>query len=404
MARMVTLSCIVKNLFPYKGYKFFVLENGNCILIGLESRRICGRCPCCNKRCRDVEAEYERTVRDLDLAHRECFLRFRQKKIRCSCGYRGLEHLDFVAKSRRVTKRMETYIVSLCEKMSLKEAAQVVHLDWKTIKQIDRDYIRSLLPDISKLNFKRIAIDEIAISKGHKYATIIRDYDTGLALFIIKGRGYEEVYNALSGMGKDKLSIIQFVSLDMWDPYIKAIKELCPNAQLVFDKFHVVKKVNEALDTIRKKEFANAEPEERKLMKHKRFIILSRKANLDRKQKEALNMLMQSNEKLYKAYLLKEQLLSIFDDKTSRFDQVKERFEIWFSNILSNELEEFYGVVDTIRNYFYGILNYFRYGMTNAIAEGFNTKINVIKRRAYGFRDIEYFMLKIFQSSMRRLA
>lgn len=351
-----------------------------------------------------MESEYERTVRDLDLAHRECFLRFRQKKIRCRCGYRGLESLDFVAKSRRVTKRMEIYIVSLCESMSLKEVAQVVGLDWKTVKQIDREYLRSLLPDVSKLDISRIAIDEIAISKGHKYVTIIRDYDTGVAISIIRGRGYEEVACALQSLGRDKLARIQYASLDMWDPYIKAIKEQCPNAKLVFDKFHVVKKINDALDTVRKRAFANAEAEERKSMKHKRFVILSRESNLDKHQREELHQLMQSNEFLYKAYLLKEQILSIFDDTTSTFEQVKERLDLWFSNVLSNEMEAFYGVVDTMRNYLYGILNYFKYRMTNAIAEGFNTKINVIKRRAYGFRDVEYFMLKIFQSSLRRLA
>jgi len=401
---METLYCVLRNLFPYKGYKFSVLENGNRILIGMKSRRKCGICPSCGKRCRNVETEYERTVRDLDLAQRQCCLLFKQKKLRCSCGYRGLEKLDFVSKSRRVTTRMETYVVSLCEKMSLKEVAEIVHLDWKTVKNIDREYIRSLLPDINKLVITRIAIDEIAIMKGHKYFTIIRDYDTGVAIKILFGRTYEETAKALVSLGKEKLANIRFASLDMWDPYIKAVKEQCLNAELVFDKFHVVKKVNEALDMVRKKEFANAEPDERINMKHKRFVILKREENLNRKQKEELQMLMQSNEKLYKAYLLKEQVLSIFDDKTSTFDQITERFEAWFSNILSNELEEFYAVVDTIRHYFYGVLNYFRYGMTNAIAEGFNTKINIIKRRAYGFRDLEYFMLKIYQSSLRRLA
>lgn len=403
MARMETLICVLKNLFPYKGYKFCVLNNGNSVLIGLKSRRKCGICPSCGKRCRNVETEYERTVRDLDLAQRQCCLLFKQKKILCSCGYRGLEKLDFVSKSRRVTLRMETYVVSLAEKMSLKEVAEIVCLDWKTVKNIDREYIRSLLPDISTLDIKRIAIDEIAIMKGHKYLTIIRDYDTGVAIKILFGRTYEETAKALASLGPERLAKILYASLDMWDPYIKAIKEQCPNVELIFDKFHVAKKVNEALDCVRKEEFANAEPDERINMKHKRFVILKREENLNQKQKEELNMLMQSNEKLYKAYLLKEQVLSIFDDKTSTFDQIKERFETWFSNILSNELEEFYAVVDMIRHYFYGILNYFRYGMTNAIAEGFNTKINIIKRRAYGFRDLEYFMLKIYQSSLRRL-
>lgn len=401
---METLYCVLRNLFPYKGYKFSVLQNGNRILIGLESRRRCGICPSCGKRCRNVETEYERTVRDLDLVQRPCFLLFKQKKLRCSCGYRGLEKLDFVSKSHRVTTRMETYVVSLAEKMSLHDVAEITCLDWKTVKKIDGEYIRSLLPDICTLDIGRIAIDEIAIMKGHKYFTIIRDYDTGVVIKILFGRTYEETAKALASLGQEKLAKILYASLDMWDPYIKAIKEQCPNAKLIFDKFHVVKKVNEALDSVRKKEFANAEPDERINMKHKRFVILKREENLNQKQKEELNMLMQSNEKLYKAYLLKEQVLSIFDDKTSTFDQIKERFDEWFSNILSNELEEFYAVVDTIRNYFYGILNYFRYGMTNAIAEGFNTKINIIKRRAYGFKDLEYFMLKIYQSSLRRLA
>lgn len=401
---MTTLVSVLKNLFPYKGYKFCVLENGKQMIIGLTSRRITGICPNCGKRCNDIELEYERTIRELDIVGKKCFLRFLQKKIKCSCGYRGVEKLEFVEKLRRVTKRMETYIVSLCETMTLKDVSLATGLDWKSIKKIDRDYIKSTLPDISNLVIRRIAIDEIALMKGHKYFTIIRDYDTGLALAIFFGRGYEETAKALDKLGKEKRESIAFASIDMWDPYIKALKEKCPNAEIVFDKFHVVKKVNEALDNIRKKEFAKASKEERIEMKHKRFIILSREKNLEKKEKEELDNLMEKNEKLYKAYLLKEHILSIFDDKTSSFEEIKKRIASWFENIFSSGIEEFYGVVDMMCRFFDGILNYFRYGMTNAIAEGFNTKINVIKRRAYGYSDIEYFMLKIYQSSMQRLS
>jgi transposase len=401
---MVTLFRLLRNLFPYKGYKFSVLEDANHVLIRMKNRRKTGSCPDCGKRCRDVEFVYERDIRDLDLAGKKCFLLFRQKKIRCSCGYRGLEKLKFVDKLRRVTKRMETYVVSLCEKMSITDVETVTWLNWKTIKNIDRDYIKSQLPSIHKLDIRRIAIDEIAIMKGHKYFTIIRDYDTGLAIAIIFGRGYEETAKALDSLGKEKLERIQYASLDMWDPYIKAINEKCPNAKLVFDKFHVVKKVNEALDKVRKKEFANAEKEERIDMKHKRFIILKKESNLEAKEKEVLKNLMQTNVRLYKAYLLKEQIISIFDDKNSTFEKIQSRIISWFENILSSDIEEFTEVLNTMRRFLDGILNYFRYGMTNAIAEGFNTKINIIKRRAYGFSDIEYFMLKIYQSSMKRLA
>jgi transposase len=401
---METLVFVCKNLFPFKGYKLSVLECGKRVVIGMESRRKCGSCPECGKRCSRIESEYERTVRDMDMAGTPCYLRFKEKKIRCKCGYRGVEAMDFVTKSRRITRRMEAFIVSLCEKMSLKEVSEIVDIDWKTIKNIDLEHLKSLLPDFSKLRITRIAIDEIAIMKGQKYFTIIRDYDTGIAIKILFGRTYEETAAALASLGQERLAYIKFASLDMWDPYIKAIKEKCPNAELVFDKFHVVKKVNDALDAVRKKEFADAEKSERIQMKRKRFVILRRMKNLSKSQGEELGQLLQSNERLYKAYLLKEQVLSIFDDKNSTVEQIKDRFASWFVNIQSCGFQEFNVVVNTMQHYFYGILNHFRTGMTNSLAEGFNTKINIIKRRAYGFRDLEYFMLKIYQSSLRRLA
>jgi transposase len=401
---MVTFDYFLKNLFPFKGYKVYVFKSEEDVNLRLVSRRKCGFCPNCNKRCSNVETEYERTVRDLDLAHKKCYLTFFEKKIQCTCGYRGLEKTDIAGKFSRVTKRMAVYTASLCEKMTLKDVSTITGLDWKTVKAIDISAIKATLPDINKLVIRRIAIDEIAIMKGHKYLSILRDYDTGATIKIIIGRAYAEVYEGLNSLGKERLEKIEYASLDMWDPFIKAITELCPNVNLVFDKFHVVKKVNEALDAVRKKEFAKASEAERKEMKHKRFIILSREKNLQKKEKEELNTLMKQNENLYKGYLLKEQILNIFDDKQSTFEQIKERIDTWLSNILSNQMEEFYKVLNTIKNYMYGILNYFRYGMTNAIAEGFNTKINIIKRRAYGISDVEYFMLKIYQSTGKRLS
>lgn len=401
---MTTLNSFLGSLFPFKGYKPCVLKLETDIIIGLKSRRTTGTCPKCIKMCRNIEHEYERLIRDLNMADFRCYLRFRQKKIRCKCGFRGLEKLDFVAKYERVTTRLAAKVAQDCEEASLKEVARRYNLNWKTVKEIDRAHIKSFLPEIDQQQIKRLAIDEIAVMKGHKYFTVIRNYDSGVAIKIFFGRGYKETAEALASLDKDKLARIRFVSLDMWDPYIKAVKEQCPHAKLVFDKFHVVKKVNEALDDVRKKEFAKSADEERIEMKRKRWIILSREKNLKTGQKETLYQLMKNNERLYKAYLLKEQILSIFDDKISTFEKICDRIKCWLENILSNELEEFNAVTKTIQNYLYGILNYFRYGMTNAIAEGFNTKINVLKRRAFGYRDIEYFMLKIYQSSMRRLA
>lgn len=401
---MTTLTTLLKELFPFQGYKLSLLGTKNRIVIGMESLHKGGICPKCGKRCLCIEEEYERLVRDLDMCATKCFLHFWQKKIRCRCGYRGVERLDFLAKYDRVTTRLADAVASDCEEATLKEVARRYDLNWKSVKEIDREHIKLLLPKIIDLKIRRIALDEIAIMKGHKYFTVIRDYDTGVAIKILFGRGYQETYDALLSLGKDTLSQIKFASLDMWDPYIKAISELCPDAKLVFDKFHVVKKVNAAVDKVRKTEFAKASDEERINMKHKRWIILKRESNLNLECREELDALLKNNDKLYKAYLLKEQILSIFEDKVSNFETIQLRIKCWFENIYSNGLEEFNEVINTMQHYLEGILNYFRYGMTNAIAEGFNTKINVIKRRAFGFKDLEYFMLKIYQSSLRRLA
>ena len=131
-------------------------------------------------------------------------------------------------------------------------------------------------------------------------------------------------------------------------------------------------------------------------MKHKRFLILARKNNLNRKKKEELKALMEQNITLYKAYLLKEQILDIFSECTE--ENALKRILRWIKNVEKSGLDEFQTAIKIIQRYFYGIINYFRYRITNAGSEGFNTKINIIKRRAYGFRDIEYFMLKILQS------
>lgn len=183
--------------------------------------------------------------------------------------------------------------------------------------------------------------------------------------------------------------------MDMWDAYIGSVQKNT-NADIVFDKFHVIKKVNEVLDKIRRRIFAHGDKETRKMLKHKRFLILHRRKNLtDEKDIKSLKQLLDTNEPLYKAYILKEEIADIFGDVNA--DREIARLEQRFQNVIDSGIDEFSPVVSTIRNYLYGIHNYFKYKFTNAGSEGFNNKINVIKRSAYGFNDIEYFKLKILQ-------
>ncbi len=182
----------------------------------------------------------------------------------------------------------------------------------------------------------------------------------------------------------------------MWDPYIASLKTHCPSVEIIIDKFHLVKKVNEALDVVRKQEFAKASDRERFYMKKKRFMILKREKNLTEQQKENLKELMDRNEILYSAYLLKEQISDILDE--NNVTTALDRLSHWTKNVYDSGIKPIIKINKTIKKYFYGIINYFKHKFTNAQSEGFNNKINIVKRKAYGYWDLGYFVLKIFQA------
>jgi len=383
-----------KKIFCFVGYIFCCIsvESKQATVTLKRTKKVCN-CPICERRCSVIET-YTRIIRDLDLCGKKCYLILETCHVRCSCGYYGVERLDFLDKYARCTKRFAEYVAMLCEKMSLKDVAEVAGINWKTAKRIDKQALQKLVKDLKKAKPNRIGVDEIAYAKGHKYLTIVRDLDGGV-IWVKEGRSKEVLDQFFEELGIKKCKRIKVAVIDMWDPYIKSIKENT-KAEIVFDKFHVAKKINEVIDCIRKKEFARADAEERKLMKHKRFLILSRRKNLEPEEKETLDTLMKQNNTLYVAYLLKEQGLDIFDEDNPISGIA--RLYKWMENIVTAGIEEFEKVIGTIKNYFYGIVNYFKYQITNAASEGFNTKITVIKRRAYGFKDLEYFKLKILQS------
>lgn len=387
-------SKILKRLVCFAGYIVCGISfESNKLVITLKKRRITGNCPKCERRCRVVE-RYKRKVRDLDVSGKTCFIEIETYHIKCKCGYYGIEKIDFLDKYARYTNRFTDYVAMLCKEMTLKSAAKIAKINWKTAKRIDKLNLQNLIKDLKEIKLKGIGVDEIACKKGHNYLTVVRDIYGGV-IWIDNGRKEETLDSFFEELGKKKCKKIKVAVIDMWDPYIASIKKNT-NAEIVFDKFHVAKKINEVVDNIRKKEFAQADPEERKLMKHKRFLILSRRKNLDKEKIETLDNLIQQNNTLYVAYLLKEQILDVFEERNTISGIA--RLYKWFENVANAEIEQFSNVIRTIKKYLYGIINYFKHQLTNSASEGINTKINVIKRMAYGFRDIEYFKLKILQN------
>jgi transposase len=397
MPKRYRYSKIFRAIYSFLGFVYNeIIHKEDVIFIFLKRTHKRGKCPSCGRRNRLSKEFYKRTVRDLGVGPKDCYITFFENKLRCKCGFRGFEELDFVRPYSRCTKRFEEFVFLLCQKMALTDVCKVMKIDWKTAREIDQYYTMRNLESLDNIYPKRIGIDEIAYLKGHKYLTIIRDLDLNKVIWVGLDRKEQTLDMFFEELGLEKQKHILLAVVDMWDPYIASLTNYCPNVRIVYDKFHIIKIINQALDDVRKKEFAKTDNKQRKEWKKKRFLILKRNKNLNDKQKETLNELMNQNETLYQAYLLKEQISDIMDEP--EVSTAITRMEEWLKNVINAGIDPITKAAKVLFRHLDGILYYLEYRVTNAGSEGFNNKINIIKRRAYGYKDIGYFILKIYQS------
>lgn len=383
-------------MFSFTGFIFSDLTiDRKRFFVTLEATEL-PRCPKCGRFCSSFDESNLRKIRDLDCSGYRVYIIFPVKQIRCKCGYKGNQYIDFVRSYSRQTKRFEEYIGLLSSKMTISDVSRITGIDWKTVKQIDITNILDNIPSLNEVTPVNIGVDEIAYQKGHKYLTVVRDLDLQAVIWVGIGRKTEVMDDFFKELGSDKSRKIETCTMDMWDPYIKSVSNNT-NACIIFDKFHIIKKVNEALDSIRKRIFRNAGSSLRKMMKRKRWWLLYKRSRFSEERIESLDELLNENKELFATYILKEQFLDIFDKENIHLMPVIRLIQ-WMDNVLESGIPELISVVEMIKSHFDGVISYFKYGYTNAASEGFNNKINVLKRAAFGFRDLDYFILKIRQS------
>jgi len=357
-------------------------------------------CPVCGQGCLFVHSTEDRTVRHLDAFHRRCFLRFEVRYIRCPrCGLQA-EANDLVASRKRSTKAFRRYVGSLCKLLPNSQVAEHVGLAEDTVRSIDKEYLAQTYPPIDFRRLRRLAVDEIAYRKGHNYLTVVLDYDTGEVVWTGEGRGEATLSTFFELIGPDICKQIVAVSLDMAAGYIKAVNRHCPKAREVFDRFHVVKHLNDAVNDTRKLTLAKASEEQRSVVKGKRFILLRRFGSLEDHQVNELAELLELNNDLSTVYLLKEQ----FDEFWVRGNagSAAKFLDAWIREATESGISPLVKVAKMLQRHRRGLLAYHVHRMTNGPLEGLNTKINVLRRSRYGFRDLEYFGLKIRQLSIER--
>lgn len=338
-----------------------------------------------------------RMVEDLPAWGRKTFIKLQQGRVLCDqCGGIMPEKIDWLEPYQHQTARYQRYLATLCDFMPVADVAELSGLSKDTLYRIDKHYLQERKENFTEEKaVKFLGIDEIAVKKGHKYATVFYDLERGEVIGLVKGRKQRSVSGFFRRWGKDNCKGVVAVCTDLWAPYHNSVKIHLKRAVLVFDKFHVFNYLSDAIDEVRREEQLQAEENGKQLLKGCRWIIL--KKDLSRKQKQKLKEVLEQNENIAKAMLLKEAFSAFYEADTA--EEAEAVLEEWTEQCKESELAPFKKLAKRLNRWKDGILAYFEHKITNGMSEGINNKIKVIKRRSYGFRDMDYFFLKILRAT-----
>ena len=354
------------------------------------------RCPHCNRRGRiKCQLDTCRIWQDLPLYGGCVQLWYWPKEIVCPTHGRVQENIPWADAYSRITYRFEYAMLVYCQIMTQKAAAQLLHIAQSTLSGLLHRAIERIREGHRIRNLKSMGVDEISYKKGKKYATIVYDLNKARVVWVSKGKGGDTIdrfFNEiLSDYQKGK---IKWATCDMSQAYIGAIEKHCPNAILILDRFHIVKALNEAVDEVRKQQWREASPDERKALKGLRWLLYKHSSSRTKKDSQILNSLSKGNRRIYRAWVLKDEFERFWDYQAPW--AAKRFIKRWSTTALKSRLEPIRKFVKTIRKHQHRILPYIGYRLTNAIAEGLNRIIKIVKNRASGFRNLEAFKDMIF--------
>jgi transposase len=338
-----------------------------------------------------------RRVRDLSCADTRVYLEVEVRRVRCrSCGKVKRERLDFLADNPLYTKRFAYYVGRRCRNSTVQAVARELHLDWHAVKELDKQYMTAQLARAGTPGPRAIGIDEISIRKGHTYRIVVSDLIRGRPIwFGGQDRSEASMAQFYDWLGPKKSQGIRLAVMDMWKPFRTATNKKAPQAAILFDKFHVMRHLGEALDQVRKSEYARLTGRDRRYIKGQKYTLLSHRENLSLDGRRALKTLLAANKRLNTAYLLKESFGQLWSYQ--REGWARRFFENWKTSLKWQRLKPYEKFAEMIDRHWDGIAAYCKpeNKVSLGFVEGLNNKIRVIQRRAYGLRDEEYLRLKI---------
>ena len=373
--------------------QFFDIENKKVHITVVPSKRYKPVCHKCKSQAKTVHAYKKRTIRDLNVFDARVYVTVVYRVLVCgTCGY-AVEDSRLLQPYGRITKRLTAYIIDLCRFMTISEVADHLGLDWKTVKSIHKKHLKEKFDAAPQPSPRVVLVDEISIRKGHRYLTIVADWESGRVLWVGKDRSCEALQAFFKSLPEGSAESVKAVAMDMWDPYIKAVKKCCPQACIVFDLFHMVSAFGKVINKVRNAEYRKASEQDKQVIKGSKYLLLKNKPNLKDHEKPRLKALLELNQALTTVYIIKDLLKKLWSYRYPA--NAKRAIEQLCDFAQQSNIGPVKSFGKTIKRYAYGIINHCKFPIHTSRIEGINNKIKVIKRKAYGFHDIDYFSLLI---------
>jgi transposase len=374
------------------------LEKAGAIIRLEPDRRFHPLCRECGEPAQAHAQGLRRFIRDLNVGPAQTFLQVEYRRVWCpACRQAKVERLSFADPGKRITHRLARYVYELCKVMTIEDVARHLDLNPKTVKAVDKHFLQRDFGKTDCKNLRIVAIDEIAVRKGHHYMTVVLDYVSGRVVWMGEGRSQETLDGFFAEMSDEQKQAIQAVAMDMWEPFINRVRHHCPQAKIVFDLFHLVKAFGEIIDEVRREEVRKAATrQDSRFIKGSRYLLLKNRQNLQPEQRARLRELLAANERINAVYVLKDQLKMIY--RYRRRGWAKKALNQWCELAAEVDHPAMQQFIGRLRFFEFGILNHCDYAIGTSPLEGVNNKIKVIKRKAYGFHDPKYFALKVKQA------
>jgi transposase len=359
----------------------------------------------CGQENRSFYDRRRRLVRDLSGGGARIHLEVEVRRVACrGCGAVKRERLEWLADNPFYTKRFAFFVGRRCRVSTIKDVAAELHLDWDSVKTLEKQYMRAQLRRVGTPAPRAIGIDEISIRKRHTYRIVVSDLDRMRpSWFGGKDRSEASMDEFFAWLGPKKCRRIQLAVMDMWKPFRNSTTRHAPQANVLFDKFHIMRHLGDALDTVRKREYARLSGKDRRFIKGQKYTLLSHRENLTLDGRRALKQLLAANKRLNTAYLLKEAFGQLWDYR--REGWARRFFENWRAALKWQRLGPYEEFAELIERHWDGIAAYCRpeNKVSLGFVEGLNNKIRVIQRRAYGLRDEAYLRLKVLTCMLPKL-